>query len=67
MALKALLLKRQIDEKKARMTELTAQGEELKAREAELETALGEAQNEEELRAVQELVEAFTEIGRAHV
>ena len=66
MALKALLLKRQIDEKKARMTELTAQGEELKAREAELETALGEAQNEEELRAVQELVEAFTADQEAH-
>lgn len=66
MALKALLLKRQIDEKKARMTELTAQGEELKTREAELETALGEAQNEEELRAVQELVEAFTADQESH-
>ena len=37
MALKALLLKRQIDEKQARMTELTAQGEKLKTREAALE------------------------------
>ena len=60
MALKALLLKRQIDEKQARMTELTAQGEKLKTREAALEMALGEAQNEEDLRAVQDLVEAFT-------
>lgn len=60
MALKALLLRRQIDEKKTRMAELTAKGEDLKTREAELEAALGEAKTEEELRAVQELVEAFS-------
>lgn len=66
MALKALLLKRQIDEKKARMAELSAKGEELKQRESELEAAVKEAASEEELRSVSELTDAFTAEQRAH-
>lgn len=60
MALKALLLKRQIEEKKSRMADLSAKGAELTSREAELAAALEEAKTEAELRAVQELVEAFS-------
>lgn len=60
MALKALLLKRQIDEKRSRLTEFSAKTDELKSREAELEAALAEAKTEEELRSVSELVDAFT-------
>ena len=61
MALKTLLLKRQLEEKKTRMKELNAKTEELQAREAELELATEEAKTEEDLRAVEELVEAFTD------
>lgn len=60
MALKALLLKRQIDEKRARLEELSAVAETLRIRETELEAALEEAKTEEELRSVSELVESFT-------
>lgn len=66
MALKALLLKKQIDEKKARMAELSAKGDELKQREAELEAAVQEAASEEELRSVSELTDAFTAEQQAH-
>lgn len=66
MALKALLLKKQIDEKKSRMAELSAKGDELKQREAELEAAVKEAASEEELRSVSELTDAFTAEQRAH-
>lgn len=60
MALKALLLKRKIEEKKSRMADLSAKGEELTSREAELETAVEEAKTDEELRAVQEVVDSFS-------
>lgn len=66
MALKALLLKRQIDEKRGRLTELSAKADELKSREAELEAALAEAKTEEELRSVSELVDAFTAEQQQH-
>lgn len=66
MALKALLLKRQIDEKRTRLTELSAETETLKTREAELEAALEEAKTEEELRSVSELVDAFAAEQQKH-
>lgn len=66
MALKTLLLKRQLEEKKTRMKELNAKTEELQAREAELELATEEAKTEEDLRAVEELVEAFTDEQAEH-
>lgn len=66
MALKALLLKRQIDEKKARMQALAVKTAELEAREAELEAALKEAATEEDLRSVGELVDAFSSEQQEH-
>ena len=66
MALKTLLLKRQLEEKKTRMKELNAKTEELQARKAELELATEEAKTEEDLRAVEELVEAFTDEQAEH-
>lgn len=66
MALKALLLKRQIDEKKRRMADLATKGNELEAREAELEAALNEAETEEELRSVKDLVCAFSTEQQEH-
>ena len=66
MALKALLLRKTIDDMTAlladlnqRMTSLSAQTAQLASREAELETAVGEAKTEEERSAVQELCDAF--------
>lgn len=66
MALKALLLRRQIDEKKGRMVGLSVKTGELISREAELEAALNEAKTEEELRSVKELVEAFSAEQQEH-
>lgn len=66
MALKALLLKRQIEEKQARMTALSAKTTELDAREAELTAAVEEAQTEEDLRAVNELIDAFSAEQQSH-
>lgn len=60
MALKALLLRKRIDSKKAELETLRAKGEALQTREAELETAIGEAQTEEEQGAVEKLVNEFT-------
>lgn len=66
MALKALLLRKKIDDMTAlladlnqRMTPLSERTAQLAAREAELETAVGEAKTEEERSAVQELCDAF--------
>lgn len=66
MALKALLLKKQIDEKKNRMAVLSGKTEELEQREKELETALDAAETEEDLRSVKELVESFSQEQQAH-
>lgn len=66
MALKALLLKRQIDGKKSRMAVLSGKTTELEQREKELESALDEAATEEELRSVKELVEAFSQEQQEH-
>ena len=60
MALKALLLRKQIDSKKNALEALRTDGEALQTREAELETAIGEAQTEEDQAAVEELVNEFT-------
>lgn len=66
MALKALLLRKKIDDLTAqladlnqRMTPLSERTAQLAAREAELESAVGEAKTEEERSAVQELCDAF--------
>lgn len=66
MALKALLLKRKIEEMNGRMSGLAQRTDELTQREAELERAMDEAQTEEELRGVEQLVEEFTAEQRTH-
>lgn len=60
MALRKLLLGKQLEGKRARMAELEQRTAELEAREAELTAATDEASTDEELRAVGELIEQFT-------
>ena len=59
MALKALMLRKQIDTKKKELSALRAKDAEFVTREAEIETAINEAETEEERNAVTEAVEAF--------
>lgn len=66
MALKALLLKRKIEEMNGRMEVLSQHTGELTQREAELEQAMDEARTEEDLRSVEQLVEEFTAEQRTH-
>ena len=47
MALKALMLRRKIDDKQKELAELRAASEALKTRETELERAIAEAETEE--------------------
>lgn len=60
MALRKLLLGKQLEGKRARMAELEQRTAELEAREAELTAATDEASTDEELRSVGELIEQFT-------
>ena len=66
MALKALMLKRSIDKKKEELAALIEKDQSFEAREAELETAINEANAEEEQQAVSEEVEAFEAEKEAH-
>ena len=59
MAIKALLLRKKLEEMQARMAQLNT-------REAELTSAMDEAETEEQLRSVEELVDTFTAEQRAH-
>ena len=59
MALKILMLKRNIDSKKVELEELRKKDESFSVREAELEQAIQEAQTEEEQNTVKEEVEKF--------
>lgn len=59
MALKILMLKRNIDSKKSELEELRKKDENFSVREAELEQAIEEAQTEEEQSLVSEEVEKF--------
>lgn len=59
MALKALMLRKKLDEKKRALAELREQSEAFSTREAELEQAISEAETEEEQKAVEEAVDAF--------
>ena len=59
MALKVLMLRKRIDDKKKELEQARAKAEELKTREAELETAIAEAEADEEKAAVEEAIEAF--------
>ena len=66
MALKAIMLRKSIEKKKADLEALRAKDEEFATREAELSAAINEAQTEEEEAAVTEQVEAFDAEHNAH-
>lgn len=66
MALKALLLRKQLDDKKKALEDLRAKDQEFQTREAELETAIGEAESEEDKAAVEGLVNEFEQDKQAH-
>lgn len=66
MALKALLLRKKLEEMQARMAQLAQKTEELNTREAELASAMDEATTDEQLRSVEELVDTFTAEQRVH-
>lgn len=59
MALKALMLRRSIDNKTAQLDALRKKSEEFATREAELEAAINEATTTEEEQAVSEMVDQF--------
>ena len=59
MALKALMLKRQIDLKQKALDELRSKDAEFEKREAELEASIAEVETDEERAAVDEAVTAF--------
>lgn len=59
MALKALVLKKRLNEKKEQLEELRRAAEQLQTREAELEQSINEAETDEEKAAVEEAVEQF--------
>lgn len=66
MALKTMMLRRSIDKKKAELDALRAKDAEYQKREAELETAIEETENEEQEQAVTEEVEKFDADKQAH-
>lgn len=59
MALKVLMLKKRLDEKKKNLEELNAKMDALSVREAELEKAIEEATTEEEQKVVEDAVAEF--------
>ena len=59
MALKAIMLRKKIDERKKALDEVRARAAEFETREAELVTAIEEAETDEERAAVEENVEKF--------
>lgn len=59
MALKALMLRKRINDKTNELEQLRAKAAEFEAREAELETSIEEAASEEERAAVAEAIETF--------
>ena len=66
MALKALLLRKQLDDKKKALEDLRAKDQEFQTREAELEAAISEAESEEDKAAVEGLVNEFEQDKLAH-
>lgn len=66
MALRALMLKRQLDEKRKALAELMSKEADFEARNAELEAAIGEAQTDEEMQTVRDAIDAFENDKEAH-
>lgn len=59
MALKALMIKKRLDEKRKALEELIKKDESFSLREAEIAAAIDEASTEEEMKAVEETADAF--------
>lgn len=66
MALKAIMLRKRIDENKQKLEMLRSKTAEFQTREAELEKAIEEAQTEEEQKVVEEEVNKFDTEKSAH-
>lgn len=66
MALKALLLRKRIDDKKRMLDDLRAKDPDFSKREAELTAAIAEAESEEDKQAVEGMVEEFEKEQDAH-
>lgn len=66
MALRVLMLNKQIADKKARLEELRARDAEFQTRESELAAAIDEAESEEDKAAVEEMVNQFDADRQAH-
>lgn len=66
MALKALMLRKKIDQKKKELEALRAKDADFEKRESDLEKAIAEAETEEEQRTVTEEIDAFNEEKEAH-
>lgn len=66
MALRALLLRKQIDDKKKALEALRAKDAEFETRESELETSISKAESEEDKAAVESLVGEFEADKEAH-
>lgn len=66
MALRVLMLNKQIADKKARLEELRARDTEFQTRESELVAAIDEAESDEDRTAVEEMVSQFDADRQAH-
>ena len=66
MALKQIMLRKKIDMKRSELNQLISKDADFATREAELETAIGEATTEEEQTTVTEQVEAFETEKKEH-
>lgn len=66
MALKAIMLAKKLEMKRAAFDELVAKDSEFETRSAEIEKAIGEAKTEDEQKAVEEALEKYTEEEAAH-
>lgn len=66
MALKAIMIAKKLEMKRAAFDELVAKDAEFETRSAEIEKAIGEAKTEDEQKAVEEALEKYTEEETAH-
>lgn len=66
MALKAIMIAKKLEMKRAAFDELVAKDAEFETRSAEIEKAIGEAKTEDEQKAVEEALEKYTEEEAAH-
>lgn len=66
MALKAIMIAKKLEMKRAAFDELVAKDAEFETRSAEIEKAIGEAKTEDEQNAVEEALEKYTQEEAAH-